>query len=114
MFFEDDIIYGCREERRESDETRFERIQLQRGEDLATDPVGEQQARVHLGILYPKNNHWSICCENVDMVEPVLEPRILDAHVLFLKGHLPKHGGAPATATRWVWSYLPNRDVPGP
>jgi hypothetical protein len=47
------------------------------------------------------------------MVELVLEPCILDVHVLFLEGHLPKHGGAPATATREALHHLPNRDVLG-
>jgi hypothetical protein len=48
------------------------------------------------------------------MVELILEPCILDAHVLFLEGHLPKHGRAPAAATRWALEGLPNHDVLGP
>jgi hypothetical protein len=48
------------------------------------------------------------------MVDLVLEPRIVDVHVLFLEGHLPKHGKAPAAATRQALHCLPNRDVFGP
>jgi hypothetical protein len=48
------------------------------------------------------------------MVELILEPHILDAHVLFLEGHLPKHGGAPTAATCQALHCLPNCDVLGP
>jgi hypothetical protein len=46
----------CRGERRELDETREERIRLQKGEERGEDPtshlVGEEHARTHLGVLY--------------------------------------------------------------
>jgi hypothetical protein len=48
------------------------------------------------------------------MVELVLQPCILDEHVLFLKGLLPKHGRAPTAAARRALHCLPNRDVLGP
>jgi hypothetical protein len=48
------------------------------------------------------------------MFELVLEPCILNVHVLFLKGLIPKHGGAPTAATRRAMHWLLNHDVLGP
>ena len=51
--------------------------------------------------------------EGVDAVELVLEPRVLDAQVLLLEGHLPEHGGAPAAAAHRAVHGLPDRHVLG-
>jgi hypothetical protein len=48
------------------------------------------------------------------MVDLVLEARIFDAHVLFLEGHLPKHGRAPAAATFQDLHCLLDHEVLGP
>jgi hypothetical protein len=118
MLFENDIRHGCREERRELDETR-----LRRGSDCKEErreeriPPHIQLERnspcAHLGILYPKNSHWSLHCERVDTPKLILAPHILGAYVLFVEGHLPKHGGAPATATSRPLRCLLNCDVLG-
>jgi hypothetical protein len=64
--------------------------------------------------LAPEEQSFVLTLDRIDMVDLILELCILDAHVLFLEGHLPKHGRAPVAATFRALHCLPDHDVLGP